>query len=123
GRKQGQKLERDRVDAARGDDVAGERGAILTRPVLQSGQRVVHLMSGVAAQVTGAKSGVRDTYQVGVGLVIRGPQVIREKEKLIVFDRSADVAAKVVVGEVADRRVEERAGVKGAVLQELVSCA
>ncbi|MGO9259914.1 MAG: hypothetical protein ACLQU1_26925 [Bryobacteraceae bacterium] len=52
--------------------------------------------------------------------MIHHPQIAAEVEDLVLLDRSAQVAADVVIRQVAYRRVKERAGVEVAVLQEFV---
>jgi hypothetical protein len=55
--------------------------------------------------------------------VVGDAQEIAEDEDLVLLDGTADVAAEIVVGEVADGGIEEVAGVEGAVAQELIAGA
>ena len=52
--------------------------------------------------------------------MVHHSQVIAEDEHLVFLDRAPQVAADVVIRQVTDRRVEERARVEVAVLQEFI---
>ncbi len=114
-----------RADPVGGDDVPRERQP--ARAVGVSGRRVIHhhgrCQRKTRAQVAGAPAAGRNRAQVGVGLVIRGSQKIAEDEDLVFLDRSAYVAAEIVIGEVSDRRVEEVARIQRTIAQKLVSGA
>ena len=118
-------LLRDRADPVGGDDVAGERHAVGAVRIAGGGV-VDHYRRGqsqAGAQVAGPPAAGRDGAEVGVGFVVRDPQKIAEEEDLVLLDRSADVAAEIVVGKMSHRGIEEVARVQRAVAQELVAGA
>src|SRR5207249_12087340 len=56
-------------------------------------------------------------------LVIDRPQIVGEKEELVLPNRPAEVSAGVVINKMADSRVKERSGIERAVLNKLVYTA
>ena len=77
------------------------------------------LRSTNAAAVGGVITGIGNGEGAADGLVVVGAQVVAEEEQLVFDDGSADAAAEVVVGEMAERPGEVGAGVDGVVLDEL----
>src|SRR5262249_35034318 len=67
---------------------------------------------GRDVQISCPKTHGRNADAVRVCLVVEDFQVVRKEKELVLFDRAAKVAAKVVVGQVTDSRVEEIAGVE-----------
>ena len=83
------------------------------------------VVNGVSAgaQIAVAELHRRDRDSVRVGLVIHGSQIIGEEKELVLFDRTANLAAHAIVSQMADRQVEKAARVESAVLMQFVRAA
>src|SRR5439155_27087006 len=109
---QRQNLRRDRVDHAGGYYVVGKQRPAGTIGI--AGKRVVDRRGG-RHQIPAAEIRSGNANQVGVGAMVQNLEIVPKNEQFVSNDRPAEVSAEVVVGEVADGRVEEVAGVGSAV--------
>ena len=84
------------------DDGVVSTGSLIVGVASASAGQHQVLVAGIAAEIALGEGDAGDIGLVGVGFVVVATNIVGEEEELVLFHRTADIAAPLVVGQVAD---------------------